>query len=52
MRKFLFALLLIGGVVAAVAFFMKRRSQGSFDEWESLAEVRDATTGGSAKDVA
>ena len=52
MKKLLFALLVIGGVVAAVAFVMKRRSEGSFDEWQSLAETPEVTTGEASREVA
>lgn len=50
MKKLLFALLVIGGVVAAVAFVMKR-SEGSLDEWESFSQTT-SEVGGAKKDVA
>jgi hypothetical protein len=38
MKKFLLFLLLVGGIVAAVAIVMRRRSEDTFeDTWESFA---------------
>jgi len=39
MKKLFFALLIIGGIVAAVSYVMKR-SEGSYeDTWETFADV-------------
>ena len=48
MRKLLIGLLILGGVVAAIAVVSRRRSGSGVDEWDSLAtEATDA-----AKDAA
>jgi len=38
MKKFLIGLLIVGGVAAAIAVIMKRRSGSDLDRWEPLAE--------------
>lgn len=39
MKKFLLFLLIVGGIVAAVAIVMRRRSEDTFeDTWESFAD--------------
>jgi len=48
MKKFLLFLLLVGGIVAAVAIVMRRRSEDTFeDTWESFADygtkIKDET---------
>jgi hypothetical protein len=52
MKKLFFALLIIGGVIAAVNYWM-RRSEGSYeDTWETFADmgskVRDRVPFGKA----
>ena len=38
MKKFLIGVLIVGGVIAAVAVIMRRRSGSGVDDWDSLAE--------------
>ena len=38
MKKFLIGMLIAGGVIAAVAVIMRRRSGSGVDDWDSLAE--------------
>jgi hypothetical protein len=38
MKKFLIGMLIVGGVIAAVAVIMRRRSGSGVDDWDSLAE--------------
>jgi hypothetical protein len=38
MKKFLIGVLIVGGMIAAVAIIMRRRSGSGVDDWESLAE--------------
>jgi uncharacterized protein (UPF0333 family) len=38
MKKFLIGMLIVGGVIAAVAVIMKRRSGSGVEDWDSLAE--------------
>jgi hypothetical protein len=38
MKKFLIGVLIVGGMVAAVAVIMRRRSGSGVDDWDSLAE--------------
>ena len=49
MKKVFLGLILVVGVLAAVTVVMKRRSDGSMDEWRALADdtasnVKDATS--------
>jgi hypothetical protein len=37
MRKLLIGLLILGGVIAAIAVISRRRSGSGVDEWDSLA---------------
>ena len=37
MRKFLIGLLILGGVIAAIAVISRRRSGSGVDEWDSFA---------------
>lgn len=48
MRKFLIGLVILGGVIAAIAVISRRRSDAGVDGWDSLAT--DATD--TAKDTA
>jgi gas vesicle protein len=58
MRRFIIGMLILGGIIAAVAFVMKRRSasDAGWDEFaqDSYSKVSDAATRGSqaAKDAA
>jgi uncharacterized protein (UPF0333 family) len=59
MRKFLIGLLILGGVIAAIAVISRRRSGSGVDEWDSLATkateaTKDAATKAAdpAKDTA
>ena len=38
MKRFLIGVLIVGGMIAAVAIIMRRRSGSGVDDWESLAE--------------
>jgi uncharacterized protein (UPF0333 family) len=38
MKKFLIGMLIVGGVIAAVAVIIKRRSGSGVEDWDSLAE--------------
>ena len=38
MKKFLIGVLIVGGMIAAVAVIMRRRSSSGVDDWDSLAE--------------
>jgi hypothetical protein len=38
MKKFLIGVLIVGGMIAAVAVIMRRRSGSGVDDWDSLAE--------------
>ena len=38
MKKFLIGMLIVGGVIAAVAIIMRRRSGSGVDDWDSLPE--------------
>ena len=50
MRKLLIGLLILGGVIAAIAVISRRRSGSGVDEWDSLAtEATDAAKDASAK---
>ncbi len=48
MRKFLIGLLILGGVIAAIAVISKKRSGMGGDEWDSFA----TSTTDAAKEVA
>ena len=59
MRKFLIGLLILSGVIAAIAVVSRRRSDSGVDEWDSLATkatdaAKDAATKAAdpAKDTA
>ena len=38
MKRLLIGLLIIGGIAAAVAVILKRRSESDLDEWDSFAD--------------
>ena len=38
MRRFLIGLLILGGVIAAIAVIARRRSGSGVDEWDSLRD--------------
>jgi len=55
MKKFLIGVLIVGGMIAAVAIIMRRRSGSGVDDWDSLAEdsySRAAQTASRAADAA
>ena len=50
MRRFLIGLLILGGVIAAIAVISRRRSGSGVDEWDSLAtKVTEATKDAATK---
>jgi hypothetical protein len=54
MKKFLIGMLIVGGMIAAVAIIMRRRSGSGVDDWDSLAEDsynRASQSASSAADV-
>ncbi len=55
MRKFVIGLLIVGGVIAAIAMVMKRRSGSSADDWDAFVEespARASTVSETARDQA
>jgi uncharacterized protein (UPF0333 family) len=55
MKKFLIGVLIVGGMIAAVAVIMRRRSGSGVDDWDSLAEdsySRASQTASRAADAA
>lgn len=55
MKKFLIGVLIVGGMIAAVAIIMRRRSGSGVDDWDSLAEdsySRASQTASRADDAA
>lgn len=38
MKKFFIGMLIVGGVIAAIAVIVRRRSGSGVDDWDSLAE--------------
>ena len=55
MKKFLIGVLIVGGIIAAVAVIVRRRSGSGVDDWDSLAEEsysRASQTASRAADAA
>ena len=55
MKKFLIGVLIVGGMIAAIAVIMRRRSGSGVDDWDSLAEdsySRASQTASRAADAA
>lgn len=55
MKRFLIGVLIVGGMIAAVAVIMRRRSGSGVDDWDSLAEdsySRASQTASRAADAA
>ena len=55
MKGFLIGVLIVGGMIAAVAVIMRRRSGSGVDDWDSLAEdsySRASQTASRAADAA